>query len=76
MKSICRIVFLASAASFVVGALPIRAANQPVESLAILNRARRLEELRTESGVPLLLRAQIKSSFDKREVPGQYELTW
>jgi Gram-negative bacterial TonB protein C-terminal len=76
MKPICRTVFLASAASLVVGAIPIRAANQPVESLEILNRARRLEELRTESGVPLLLRAQIKSSFDKREVPGQYELTW
>lgn len=76
MKSICQTVFLAGAASFVVGALPIRAADQPVESLAILNRARTLEELRAESSVPLLLRAQIKSSFDKREVPGQYELTW
>jgi TonB family protein len=76
LNTICQTVFLAAAASFVVGAPPLRAADQPLESLAILNRARTLEELRAESSVPLLLRAQIKSSFDKREVPGQYELSW
>ena len=76
LKRICRIIFLATAASFLIEALPIRASDQPVESVAMLARARKLEELRADSSVPLLLRAQVKSSFDKTEVPGQYELTW
>lgn len=63
-------------ASFLLEVAPVWAGDQPAESLAVLTRARKLEDLRTDSNVPLLFHAQIKSSFDKREVPGQYELTW
>jgi TonB family protein len=76
LREICRIILLAGVALILVEAAPIWAGDQPVESLAILTRAGKLEDLRGDSSIPLLFRAQIKSSFDKKEVPGQYELTW
>ena len=56
--------------------LPIFAGDQPVDSIAILAQARKLEELRMDPASPFLLDATIQAHFVKGTITGQYAISW
>lgn len=78
LKKGIRIALLAGggAVLLLAAALPIWAEDQPAESVAMLARARKLEELRSDSNAPFLMEAQIKATFGDRKVTGEYKLGW
>lgn len=69
-------VVLSCVALFVGTVYPVRADEQPADSVEMLAHARKLEHLGAASTAPFLLQAEIKAAFDKKEIPGSYKLFW
>jgi hypothetical protein len=71
----------AVAALFMIVALlgaaaPARSDDKTAEFAAVLDRARTLEDLRGEGGVPFVLRARIQTENDSGPMEGTYSLKW
>jgi hypothetical protein len=71
----------AATALFVIAALlsaaaPARSDDKAAEFAAALDRARTLEDLRSDGGLPFVLRARIRTENDSGPIEGTYSLTW
>lgn len=73
----CEIAASAALAIVLLAAVtPARGDDKRAESAAILERARQLEDLRSDGGGPFVLSAQIQATREKVHAPGIYRLTW
>lgn len=76
MKGTSQTLLLAALVLFIPQTHGMFAGDQPVDSMAIVAQALKLEDLRGGSIVPFALQAGIKVESGKREIPGQYSLNW
>jgi len=67
---------IAVAGFVVASASTARAGDNAAERAALLERARQLEDLRSEDGSPFVLDAKIVATKDKGHASGTYRLTW
>ncbi len=76
MNSVSRFAFAVGVIWLLMPLLPAGANDQAGEPLAMIARARQLEDLRADGAVPFALLAQIKATKRKQENDGTYSLTW
>jgi TonB family protein len=76
MPRTARIVLIGLAASLFFECSAAQGDSEAVESAALLERAKSLEDLRAEGGSPFLLRASLKFTNPKGQAEGTYLLIW
>ncbi|MGA8767012.1 MAG: energy transducer TonB [Candidatus Acidiferrales bacterium] len=76
MRRAARIALIGLAASLFFECTAAHGDDKAAEAVALLDRARTLEDLRGEGALPFVLRARIRTENDSGPLEGTYSLTW